>query len=150
MSEKYSLLSGPNARINVLDPATNEVSVAREDSGRANGLYWTPNDAMIACEGGNRRVTWQLPGGPIKVLADKFEDKKLNSPNDLVLDGIGGLYFTDPRYGDRSDMEMEVEAVYYLNQNVFYTSDLQIVHYAQPELCPLGLLYPHPENLLVP
>ena len=48
------------------------------------------------------------------MLADRFEGKRLNSPNDLVLDGKGGIYFTDPRYGNRDDMQMQVEGVYYL------------------------------------
>jgi gluconolactonase len=47
------------------------------------------------------------------VLADRYDGKRLNSPNDLVLDSKGGIYFTDPRYGDRGDMEMEIEGVYY-------------------------------------
>ena len=50
-------------------------------------------------------------------MANKFGDKKLNSPNDLVLDQWGGLFFTDPRYGKRDDMEMDIEGVYYLPRN---------------------------------
>ncbi len=106
----------PNSQINVFDPGTQTIEIFRDESGRANGLMWTPSDALIACEGGNRRVTRQLMGGDIEVLADEFEGKKLNSPNDLALDNVGGLYFTDPRYGNRDDMEMDVEAVYYLNR----------------------------------
>ena len=101
----------PNERIHVLDPTGGTVAVHREKSGRANGLMFAPSGALIACEEGTRRLTRQL-GKSISVLADRYDGKRLNSPNDLVLDGKGGIYFTDPRYGDRDDMEMEIEGVY--------------------------------------
>ena len=107
----------PNNRVNVFDPETGEVSSYREDSGGSNGLMWAPNDALISCEGKSRKVTHHFIGGDIKTLAEKFEGKRLNSPNDLTLDNGGGIYFTDPRYGNRDDMEMEVEGVYYIARN---------------------------------
>jgi len=103
----------PNEKIHIFDPANGEVSVAIEKSGRANGLMFAPSGALLICEGGNRQLTRKL-GDKKTVLADRYDGKRLNSPNDLVLDGKGGIYFTDPRYGDRSDMEMQVEGVYYL------------------------------------
>ena len=106
----------PNERIHAMDLDSGKSEVYRADSGKANGLVWTPNDALIACEGGARRVTIQSKDGPIRTIVDQFEDKKLNSPNDITLDGTGGFYFTDPRYGNRDDMEMEVEGVYYVNR----------------------------------
>ncbi len=106
----------PNEKIHVYDPETKQVTVHRSDSGKANGLVWTPNDALLACEGGARRVSMQTLDGKITTVVDKFEGKKLNSPNDLTLDGEGGFYFTDPRYGNRDDMEMDVEGVYYVNR----------------------------------
>ena len=58
-------------------------------------------------EGGNRRVTRTELDGTITVLTDRFQGKsRYNSPNDLVMDSKGRIYFTDPRYGDRSDMEI--------------------------------------------
>jgi sugar lactone lactonase YvrE len=69
----------------------------------------------MSCEGGKRRVT-RIADGEVTVLVEKFEGKKLNSPNDIVLDGIGGFYFSDPRYGNRDDMELDVEAVYYVDR----------------------------------
>jgi len=106
----------PNERIMVFNPATGKTKVFREGSGRANGLWWTPADALLACEGGNRRLTRTDAEGNVVVLADHFEGKKLNSPNDLVQDGSGGIYFTDPRYGKRDDMEMDIEGVYYFSR----------------------------------
>jgi sugar lactone lactonase YvrE len=107
----------PNERIHIHDPATGETTIHRESSGRANGLMFTPSGALLACEGGNRRLTRQF-GETIAVLAERFEGKRLNSPNDLVMDGQGGTYFTDPRYGKRDDMEMDVEGVYAIDLEV--------------------------------
>jgi sugar lactone lactonase YvrE len=107
----------PNERIMVFDPGSKKIEVFREQSGRANGLLWTPADALIACEGGNRRVTRTSADGTVSVIADSFKGKKLNSPNDCALDFIGGVYFTDPRYGkDGGDREIDVEAVYYIDR----------------------------------
>ncbi len=106
----------PNERIMVFDPTSKKTSVYMEKSGKANGLWWTPADALLACEGGNRQLTRTDSKGKIVVLADKFDGKKFNSPNDLVQDGSGGIYFTDPRYGKRDDMEMEIEGVYYYSR----------------------------------
>ncbi|MDF1826059.1 MAG: DUF1080 domain-containing protein [Verrucomicrobiales bacterium] len=106
----------PNERTHCYDPANGETGLYREGSGRANGLFFTPAGALIACEGGARRLTRTDDAGELTVLAEKFEGKKLNSPNDVVPDGFGGFYFTDPRYGKNDDREIDVEAVYYLDR----------------------------------
>lgn len=95
-------------------PVDGELSVFTSDSGGANGLYFDKKDNMLICEGGRRQVTMLTPDGQTKVLADKYDSKKFNSPNDLWPNGKGGIYFTDPRYGNRDNMEMEVEGVYYI------------------------------------
>ncbi|MEM7145788.1 MAG: SMP-30/gluconolactonase/LRE family protein [Verrucomicrobiota bacterium] len=106
----------PNERTHVYDPTTGTTEIFREDTGRANGLMFDVEGALFACEGGARRVTRQM-GDDITVVAEAYDGKRLNSPNDLVLDEAGGLYFTDPRYGrDRSDMEIELESVYYVDR----------------------------------
>jgi gluconolactonase len=88
----------------------------RQPSGLANGLAFDQQGRLLACEGagrgGNRRVTRTEPDGKITVLADSYMGKRLNSPNDLDIDVQGRIYFTDPRYGDRSGMEMDKEGVY--------------------------------------
>lgn len=106
----------PNERTHVYDPADGSIAVYREPSGRANGLFFTPAGALIACEGGDRELTRTDHAGEVSVLAAKFDGKKLNSPNDVVPDGIGGFYFTDPRYGNADDRELDVEAVYYVDR----------------------------------
>jgi gluconolactonase len=90
------------------------LSTFLENSGGANGLYFDKDGNLLACQGGERRIVSISPKGEITVLADKYEGKKFNSPNDLWIDPNGGVYFTDPRYGGREGMEMDGEHVYYL------------------------------------
>ena len=102
----------PNNRIMKWDGKQN--AVWRENSGGANGLRFDKDGTLVACEGGGRRVTRITPEQKVTVLADAYDGKKLNSPNDLAIDAKGGIYFTDPRYGKRDDMELDKEAVYYI------------------------------------
>src|SRR5574341_127299 len=88
------------------------IEVYRHPSGRANGLVFDLEGRLVACEGGSRRVTRTEPDGSVTVLADSYQGKPFNSPNDIDVDARGRLYFTDPRYGDRSGMELDKEAVY--------------------------------------
>jgi gluconolactonase len=92
-----------------------KVSVFREPSGRSNGLAWDAEGRLVVCEGnsgGNRRITRTGKDGIISVLADKYNGKRLNSPNELTIDGKGRIYFTDPRYSKREGLELDNEAVY--------------------------------------
>jgi gluconolactonase len=82
------------------------IQVYRTMSGKANGLAFDAQGRLHACEGGDKRVTRTELDGTITVLADRFEGKRFNSPNDLFLAKDGSIYFTDPRYGDRSGMEI--------------------------------------------
>ncbi len=86
--------------------------VFREASGGANGLLFDREGRLVTCEAANRRVTRTEVAGAVTVLADSYEGKKFNSPNDLTIDSKGRIYFTDPRYGKRDTMEMKEEAVY--------------------------------------
>jgi gluconolactonase len=88
------------------------LEVYRTPSGRANGLVFDLEGRLVACEGGSRRVTRTERDGSITVLAGSYQGKPFNSPNDIDIDARGRLYFTDPRYGDRSGMELDKEAVY--------------------------------------
>lgn len=65
----------------------------------ANGLALDPKGRLVACEHGDRRVSVLTDGGGKLTLADRFEGKRFNSPNDLCFDSAGNLYFTDPPYG---------------------------------------------------
>jgi len=107
----------PNNRIHKWssDPGAPGLSTFRENSGGANGLYFDKKGNLLACEGTGRRLVSIDPTGNVTVLADKYEGKKFNSLNDLWIDPNGGVYFTDPRYGGRDDMEQDGEHVYYLS-----------------------------------
>lgn len=94
-------------------------SVFREPSGRTNGQTFDREGRLYHCEGaefgpgGGRRVTrTDLATGEYVVVTDRYEGLRYNSPNDICVDGRGRVFFTDPRYGDRGDMEMTVEGVY--------------------------------------
>lgn len=105
----------PNDRILRYNVFTNRTHVHRDDSGGANGLMFDRSGRLVQCEGGNRRVTRANGDGSVEVLANYTPiGKRLNSPNDLEIDARGGIYFTDPRYGDRESMEMKTEGVYYI------------------------------------
>ncbi len=96
------------------------LSVFREDSGRTNGNTFDASGRLISCEGaeqgpgGRRRVVrTDLKTGEVEVLTDRFEGKRYNSPNDVVVDIHGCVWFTDPYYEkDRSILELDQEAVY--------------------------------------
>jgi gluconolactonase len=91
-----------------------KLSTFRENSGGANGLYFDKDGNLLACEGGGRRLVSIDQKGDVTVLADMYQGKKFNSLNDLWIDPKGGVYFTDPRYGNRDGMEQDGEHVYYL------------------------------------
>src|SRR5439155_832654 len=95
-------------------------SVFRADSGRTNGNTFDARGRLLSCggaengPGGRRRIVrTDLATGRVEVLAERFEGKRYNSPNDICVDDLGRVWFTDPRYSpDRSALEMDVEAVY--------------------------------------
>ena len=96
------LFSDIGDRIMKFDPATGKTTVFREPSGRANGLIFDPKGRLIAAEGanagGNRRISITEPDGTVRTLADRYEGKRFNSPNDVAVDRQGRVYFSDPRY----------------------------------------------------
>jgi gluconolactonase len=104
----------PNNRI-LIWSLDGKLSTFSENSGGANGLYFDKAGNLLACEGGGRRLVSIDMKGSLTVLADKYQGKKFNSLNDLWIDPKGGVYFTDPRYGNRDGMEQDGEHVYYLS-----------------------------------
>jgi gluconolactonase len=99
--------------------------VFRAPAGRAAGLAFDQAGRLLAAEGngdgGNRRVTRTEKDGTITILADRYRGKRLNSPNDLDIDVQGRIYFTDPRYLDRSDVEQDKDAVYRIDPDLTLT-----------------------------
>jgi gluconolactonase len=95
----------PNDRMLRWDETTGEVGVFRQPSGYSNGNTIDRQGRLITCEQGNRRVSRTEPDGSITVLADTYDGKRLNSPNDVVVRSDGSIWFTDPRYGITGDYE---------------------------------------------
>lgn len=88
----------PNNRIMRWTPDLG-LSVYRQPSNYSNGHTRDHQGRLISCEHGTRRVTRTEHDGSITVIADGFEGKRLNSPNDVVVKSDGSIWFTDPHYG---------------------------------------------------
>jgi gluconolactonase len=95
----------PANRIMRYDETDGRVSVFRQPSGNANGNTVDRQGRLISCEHGGRRVSRTEHDGTVITLADRFEGKRLNSPNDVVVKSDGSIWFTDPSYGIDSDYE---------------------------------------------
>ena len=103
---RYLLVSDiPNDRILRWDETTGAIGVFRQPAGYANGNTLDREGRLVSCEHGNRRVTRTEHDGSITVLADRYDGKRLNSPNDVVVRSDGSIWFTDPAYGIDSDYE---------------------------------------------
>jgi gluconolactonase len=103
---RYLLVSDiPNDRILRWDEPTGAIGVFRHPAGYANGHTLDGQGRLVSCEHGNRRVTRTEHDGTITVLADRYDGRRLNSPNDVVVHSDGSVWFTDPAYGIDSDYE---------------------------------------------
>ncbi|UOB17661.1 SMP-30/gluconolactonase/LRE family protein [Abyssalbus ytuae] len=119
----YSWKEGEEAKL-YLKPSgyTGSTPLGTREPG-SNGLLLSPDGKLVLCQHGDRRLAYM--DAPVKSpqpkfisVADKFEEKKFNSPNDAVYDNIGNLYFTDPPYGlktqndESPEKEIEFNGVY--------------------------------------
>ena len=90
-----------------------EPAVARENSGGSNGLTFDLQGRLIICEGDNRWVTRKEVDGTFTPIAERWQDKRLNKPNDVVCRSDGSIYFTDPGGRmDPSERELEFSGVH--------------------------------------
>lgn len=95
-----------------------KLDIYRSLSGNSNGLTLDQQGRLIACEHGNRRVSRTEIDGQITSLAERYQGKKLNSPNDVVVKSDGSIYFTDPPYGVQPDQrELDFQGVYRIDPN---------------------------------
>jgi gluconolactonase len=129
-AEGALLFSSPNTNVIYRwDAATGAVTVFNPKSGYtgvdigrfhqpgSNGLAFDPEGRLVMCQHGNRRVMRVNPHGDTTVLADSYEGKRLNSPNDLVFRSDGTLFFTDPPFGlpetfEDPDRELDFSGVF--------------------------------------
>jgi gluconolactonase len=147
---RYLLWSDiPNNRILKWEEETGAVGIYRRPSNFANGHTRDRQGRLVSCEHGGRRVTRTEYDGAITVLIDRFEGKRLNSPNDVVVKSDGTIWFTDPTFGilgnyEGYKSEPEIDAnVYRLDPA---TAKATIV--AEGVLGPNGLCFSPDEQVL--
>jgi gluconolactonase len=103
------------------DPKTRTVTTFTDRASKSNGLAFDLEGNLLSCDGadgGGRCVRrWDLRTGRSEVVADRYRGKRLNSPNDLVVDRKGRVYFSDPRYGGTEPRELATEAVYRIERD---------------------------------
>jgi gluconolactonase len=104
---KLGLFSSGNNHIFLLDRSGRSTIWAR--GAGTNGLLLDRKGRLVACDPVARRVKRYDQDGKVTVLTDRYEGKRYNTPNDLTIDSKDRLYFSDPRYGARSDMQIRDE-----------------------------------------
>jgi gluconolactonase len=138
----------PNQRM--LRWSEGTVSVFRSPSHFTNGNTRDRQGRLVSCEHGSRRVTRTEVDGTITVLADRFQGKRLNSPNDVVVRSDGSVWFTDPTYGIMSDYEGFRSDVEQATRNVYRLDpttgelDAVVTDFGQPN----GLAFSPDETML--
>jgi gluconolactonase len=95
----------PNNRMLRYDETNGAVSVFRQPANNSNGNTVDRMGRLVTCEHGGRRVSRTEHDGRVITLADSYQGKRLNSPNDVVVKSDGSIWFTDPTYGIDSDYE---------------------------------------------
>ena len=96
------------------DRASGEISTVYRFTNATNGLIFGLDGMLYACEQATGAIVRYNTKGEKTILRAKFNEMRLNSPNDLVLDSQGRIWFTDPRYGDQTGRELTHDSVYRL------------------------------------
>lgn len=104
----------PNEKIHKVTPK-GELSVFVDKSNHANGLMVNAKGEIVACEMDGQIAAWSPDGKTRRVIADKYDGKRFNAPNDLVIDKDGGIYFTDPMFRAPDPRPQDKLAVYYVS-----------------------------------
>ncbi len=118
-----------NGMILKFDPKTKQTTVFAADSGKSNGLIFDSEGFLLAAEGadfGGRCISrWDVQTGKKTVLADRYQGKHFNAPNDICVDRQGQIYFTDPKYVGAEPREQEHRSVYRVDRD---GSVIEITH----------------------
>jgi len=93
----------PNSKIYRWDAGSGEISLHRSDLDEPNGLIFDAEGRLVICEMGKRRLVREEQDGELTVLADSYDGKPINMPNDLWIDAAGGVYFSDFSAPPRGD-----------------------------------------------
>lgn len=147
---RYLLFSDiPNNRILRWTEESGEVSIFRSPSNYANGNTRDRQGRLITCEHDTRRVSRTELDGTITILIDRFQNKRLNAPNDVVVHSNGSIWFTDPGYGILSNYEGHIDKLE-LPTNVYRldpsSGEIEVV--ADDFIRPNGLCFSPDEKLL--
>jgi len=95
--------------------AENKLDTFRTNTGRANGLYFDKDGNLLICEGQKGQISSINPDGNYKTIASEYNGKRFNQPNDIWPDAKGGIYFTDPKYGENdTDLSQDGMHTYYI------------------------------------
>ncbi len=100
----------PSNRIHRWHASSGMVEILREPSHMTNGTCYDARGRLLMCEHATSRVSRLEDDGTVRVLADTWQGRELNSPNDIVVDDRGGIWFTDPLYGRESNTGVVREA----------------------------------------
>ncbi|WP_299845075.1 SMP-30/gluconolactonase/LRE family protein [uncultured Jannaschia sp.] len=161
---RYLLVSDiPNDRMIRWDEVTGTASEFRRPSGWSNGNIRDLEGRLVTCEGGMRRVTRTEHDGSVTVLADTYEGKRLNSPNDLAVDGEGAIWFTDPPFqisnfyeGEKAEPEIDFHGVYRISpegtlelvlddlkgpNGIVFSPDRQVIYIVEGRAAPDRLVW---------
>lgn len=140
----------PNNRIMRYSEDDGHLSVFRQPSMNSNGNTIDRQGRLITCEHSGRRVTRTELDGSITVIADSYQGKKLNAPNDVAVASDGSIWFTDPGYGIKGDyeglkapFEQEKRNVFRVDSN---SGDLKVV--ADDFVMPNGITFSPDEKKL--
>jgi gluconolactonase len=109
-------------------------SVFRENSNGANGNRFDPQGRLYTCESHSRRVTRTDKKGKLEVIAERWQGKRFNAPNDIAIRKEGDVYFTDPAFGNQQDTrELDFFGVYHVSRK----GELEVI--AKPKGRPNGI-----------
>ncbi|XZE55216.1 SMP-30/gluconolactonase/LRE family protein [Planctomycetaceae bacterium SH139] len=115
-----------------------------EPAGHANGLLMEAGGRLVACQMDGQVVVYDLQTKKLETLAASYQGKRFNAPNDLIIDSVGGVYFTDPLFRAPEPLPQGVQAVYYI------TADRQVVRVTDDLPAPNGIgLSPDGDKLYV-
>lgn len=140
----------PNERMLRYDETSGHVSVFRQPSGYSNGNSVDRQGRLVTAEHGNRRISRTEFDGTVITIADRYEGKRLNSPNDVVVKSDGSVWFTDPFYGIDSDYEGH-KSEGEIGGNHLYRVDPAngaVTIAADDFVCPNGLAFSLDESML--
>jgi gluconolactonase len=123
----------PNNKLLQFTPGQ-PANVFRENSNGATGNRFDAQGRLYSCETHSRRVTRTDKKGKVEILAERWQGKRLNAPNDLAIRKDGDIYFTDPAFGNQQDTrELDFFGVYHISRK----GDLEVV--AKPKGRPNGI-----------